>query len=150
MRCINEKDLILLCYNELTPVKEQEVRNHLEKCTECQHLYSSFKQTIFFAGKKKISDPGEKFWRDFPRAVFAKIEKSSPWKVFWQDLRETVFVSPMKPIFATAGVMTMVLMMSGYFYLASLPTMEEIEIAKNLDLLMNYDRIENIDLLNKM
>jgi hypothetical protein len=127
---------------ELSGEKAARVRSHLETCEDCRKEIESFQIVdSLFLGIREI-EPSGGFERSFWRKV-ADIEEKKTHRSFWGFV-----FSGWRPYLATALAVVLV---AGFFFLRGRslpgPGPEEILIAEQLELLVDFDLINQLDLL---
>jgi hypothetical protein len=70
MDCREVQDQLIEFYEDQLDRRDAEqIRGHLEICSLCREELSSIERVILGLKSQPLSDPGEVFWRDFPKKV---------------------------------------------------------------------------------
>jgi hypothetical protein len=70
MDCRKVQDQLIEFYEDHLHSRDAEhIRGHLEKCPLCREELSSIERVIVGLKCQRLPDPGEAFWRDFPKRV---------------------------------------------------------------------------------
>jgi hypothetical protein len=70
MDCREVEDRLIEFYEDQLDRRDAEhIRGHLEICSLCREELSSIEKVILGLKSQRLSDPGEVFWRDFPKKV---------------------------------------------------------------------------------
>ncbi len=70
MDCREVQDQLIEFYEDQLDRRDAEqIRGHLEICSLCREELSSIEKVILGLKSQRLSDPGEVFWRDFPKKV---------------------------------------------------------------------------------
>jgi hypothetical protein len=127
---------------ELSGEKAARVRSHLETCGDCRKELESFQIVDSLLQGIREIEPSGGFERSFWRKVAGIEEKKSQ-----RSFSGFVF-SGWRPYLATALVFVLV---TGFFFLRDRsspgPGPEEILIAEQMELLVDFDLINQLDLL---
>jgi len=69
----------------------REVTAHLEFCLACRSEMEAVRQVLVRLKQRRVPDPGERFWREFPKTVRAGIlrERMAPGTAMLQDGRSS-------------------------------------------------------------
>lgn len=63
-------------YNELAVQKEEQLKDHLQSCSECSEEFEQMKQTLDTMQTNIVSDPGNMFWDEFFQNVESRLSKA--------------------------------------------------------------------------
>ncbi len=70
MNCREVQDQLVEFYGDQLDRREAErIDGHLRRCPACREELSSIEKVIGGLRSQRLSDPGEAFWRDFPKSV---------------------------------------------------------------------------------
>jgi|WetSurMetagenome_2_1015567.scaffolds.fasta_scaffold43273_6 anti-sigma factor RsiW len=139
--CKNESLLSALLDGELSGEESSAIRQHLESCPLCrQRLEATQKADAAVRGMTRI-EPSADFDRVFWRKI-ADLENREK-----RRFRIGSLLTGWRPLFATgmaAAIATAILIYTGQ---NKNPTQDEAIIAQNIELLQDYDIIEQLDIL---
>lgn len=121
------KDLVAYIYNEIDDKKKQEVKNHLESCSECRREYKELKNVLLYADtfKKDIAQAMESVdWEKLPSRiadqVLSKTRKQTPGENKLKKFLNSLFTFKRVPVYAAllagiiiGGALTFMLLHTG-------------------------------------
>jgi hypothetical protein len=121
------KDLVAYIYNEIDEKKKQEVRNHLESCSECRQEYKELKNVLLYADtfKKDINQAMKSVdWEKLPSQiadqVLSKTQKEPQSESGLKKFLGSLFTFKRVPVYAAllagiiiGGVLTFLLLHPG-------------------------------------
>jgi len=80
MNCKELKNnLYFYVTGEIEPDVKSEIRNHMDKCPECQKSFEGFNKTLNFVNAGRITAP-EKNWNYFAEKIFDKIHNATAYR----------------------------------------------------------------------
>ncbi len=124
MDCREVQDQLIEFYQDQLDRRDAErIRGHLEVCHACREELSSIEKVIQGLRSQRLPDPGEVFWRDFPKRVRkAFYEGERPIRVpILLRVREgfyrtTNWLPFSKPVNAAVSIAAMVLIIAGLLF----------------------------------
>lgn len=119
MNCREVQNKLTEFYEDQLHGKDAEhIRDHLEICPLCRDELSSIERVIVGLKSQRLPDPGETFWRDFPKRVReAFYEGDRPirdpilprvWKGFYRTARWLTFSKPLGAAVSTAAIVLVI------------------------------------------
>ena len=124
MDCREVQDQLIEFYeDQLGPREAEQIRAHLWMCLACREELSSIEKVIGGLKSQRLPEPGEAFWRDFPKTVRkAFYEERRPMRVpillrVWEGIYGTTKWFPFsKPVSATVSIAAIVLVIAGLLF----------------------------------
>ncbi len=124
MDCREVQDqLIDFHEDQLDPKVAEHIRGHLGMCPLCREELSSIEKVIVGLESQRLPDPGEAFWRDFPKRVRRAFYEGGRtirapilpriWEGFY---RATTWLPFSKPVHAAVLIATLVLLIGGLLF----------------------------------
>jgi len=118
-----QQQLIEFHEEQVGPTEAEEIRAHLRTCSGCREELRLIEKVIEGLKSQPLPDPGEAFWRDFPKRVSkAFSEGKRPMGVtILPRIREAVYAgtewfSFSKPVGAAVSIATIFLIIAGLFF----------------------------------
>jgi hypothetical protein len=118
-----QNQLIDFHEDQLDPKAAGHIRGHLEVCPLCREELSSIEKVIVGLESQRLPDPGEAFWRDFPKRVRkAFYEEDRHIRIpilprVWARIYEvTTWLPFSRPVHAAVSLAVMVLIIAGLFF----------------------------------
>lgn len=139
----------------LSQADRTRVEKHLAICPDCDRLLGRMSRVIELAKNKKIPEPQEAFWYDFKTGLDRKLNaRLLPEFDFKPKLKINL-----RPAFAYASVLILILAMGTYFYTQKKPlqfSQSDADLVNELELLeevsqdtaLNHDEKAYIDEIN--
>jgi anti-sigma factor RsiW len=145
MKKICGNDGLLSAYldNELGDAVRLQVSSHLETCAECRNQLAALQAADAMIRDSDAVEPSATFERSFWGKVSALERRKNPaWKQWLQPgWRPAVAVG------LTAGIVMGLLILTGN---GKAPSLEEMIISENIELLTEYDLIRHLDILENL
>ena len=152
MRCSRaRKDLTALLDGELSESRRRAILGHLERCAGCAGQYEALERSVSLLEKISGIEPSPAFEAGFRQKLDQQrqeeagkgregpVVEGGPWlRLHW------------RPAFAgacLAATFAFVVYLNDRGSMTAEPSPEEIRIAAQLDFLMEYDLIRNLELL---
>ncbi len=141
--CGNNSLLSAYLDNELDDVRRLEVSGHLEGCAECRRQLAALQAADAMIRDADAIEPSATFERRFWSKVSA-LERHRPpaWKRWLQPGWR-----PAMAVGLTAGIVLCALILAGD---RKAPSLEDIIISENIELLTDYDLIRHLDILENL
>jgi anti-sigma factor RsiW len=139
--CKNESLLSALSDGELSGEESEAIRHHLESCPLCRQRFEGMRKADAVVRGVALIDPSPDFDRVFWRKI-ADLENREK-----SRFRIGSLLSGWRPFFATgvaAAITAAILIYTGQ---NKNSTQDEAVIAQNIELLQDYDVIEQLDIL---
>ena len=143
--CKNPALLSSLVDGELSPEQSAAVHRHMDQCAACRRQYDILRQTDAVVRKMSPLAPSADFDRSFWNKVADLDERRTDraWlQVFWERWRPALAAG----VAAAAAAAVIFVAIGGN----RKPTPEEVFIARNMELLEDFDMIEHLDMLEHM
>src|SRR5262245_10902928 len=150
-----EEDLVLYYYGELGGSERMTVEGHVQSCQSCR-LYLKELESILPLTVKP-DEPPPAFWDDYSREMRRKLAEAGERKSWWQS--SALFLQPWAiPVSATAIVAVLAMTLTfgkGFWsskdspqndeaFMEILPTTENLEFFKTMEVLDAMDLLENM------
>jgi hypothetical protein len=124
MNCREIQDQLIEFHEEqLGPRDAEQIRTHLGMCPRCREELRAIEKIIGGLKSQRLPDPGETFWREFPRKVReAFYEGERPIRVpilqrVWEGMYgSTQWLSLSKPVGAAVSIAAIVLVIAGLLF----------------------------------
>lgn len=124
MDCREVQEQLIEFYEEqLGPTEAEEIRGHLRTCPGCREELRAIEKVIAGLKSQPLRDPGEAFWRDFPKGVRkAFYEGKRPMGIpILPRMREAIYASIQwlpfsKPVSAAVSIATIFLIIGGLLF----------------------------------
>ncbi len=124
MGCREVQDqLIDFHEDQLDPKAAEQIRGHLEVCSLCREELNSMEKVMMGLKSQRLPDPGEAFWRDFPKRVRKAFYEGGRTirvpilpRVWGGFYRATKWLPFSKPVNAAVSVAVMVLIIAGLLF----------------------------------
>lgn len=124
MCCREVQDqLIDFHQDQLDPKAAEQIRGHLEVCSLCREELNSMEKVMMGLKSQRLPDPGEAFWRDFPKRVRRAFYEGGRtirvpilpgiWGGFY---RATTWLPFSKPVHAAVSIGAIVLIITGLLF----------------------------------
>ena len=141
--CGNNRLLSAYLDNDLDDARRLQVSGHLEDCAECRKQLAALQAADAMIRDADAIEPSATFERRFWSKVSA-LERRKPqgWKRWLQPGWR-----PAMAVGVTAGIVLGALILAGD---RKAPSLEEIIISENIELLTDYDLIRHLDILENL
>jgi hypothetical protein len=118
-----QQQLIEFHEEQLGPTQVEEIRVHLRTCPSCREELRAIEKVIEGLKSQPLPDPGEAFWRDFPKRVRGAFyeEKRRMGVTIPMRIREAIYASTKwlsfsKPVGAVVSIATIFLIIGGLLF----------------------------------
>lgn len=141
--CGNNGLLSAYLDNELDDARRLQVSGHLESCADCRKRLAALQAADAMVRGCDVIEPSATFERSFWSKVSALEQRKPPaWKRWLRPgWRPAVAVG------LTAGIVMGALILAGS---RRAPSLEDVIISENIELLTEYDLIRNLDILENL
>ena len=141
--CGNDSLLSAYLDNELTDTERLQVSGHLESCADCRNQLAALQAADAMIRGSDVIEPSATFERRFWGKVSALGRRKPPvWKQWLQPGWR-----PAMAVGLTACIVIGALILAGN---RKAPSLEEIVISENIELLTEYDLIRHLDILENL
>lgn len=118
-----QQQLIEFHEEQIGPMEAEEIRVHLRTCPGCREELRLIEKVIGGLKSQSLPDPGEAFWKDFPKRVSEAFYegKRSMGVTILVRIREAVYASTewlsfSKPVGAAVSIATILLIIGGLLF----------------------------------
>ncbi len=124
MDCREAQDQLIEFYeDQLDRIDAEQIREHLEMCPACMEELRAFEKVIGGLKSQRLPEPGEAFWKDFPKRVRrAFYEGRRPIRIpillrVWEGIYEiTKWFTSQKAVSAAVSIAAIVLIIAGLLF----------------------------------
>jgi anti-sigma factor RsiW len=141
--CGNDGLLSTYLDNELGDAERLQVSGHLETCAKCRNQLAALQAADAMIRDAGTIEPSATFDRSFWNKAAAQQRRKQP---AWRQWLEPGW-RPAMAVGLTAGIVMGALILAGH---RKAPSLEEMIISENIELLTEYDLIRHLDILENL